>query len=182
MFQLCYSLLTLSFKCRSILNENSVLLKWKWETFYLENVKLNRLIFFIIKMSKWMLLLFSFFPYFFQQKVLIQVQKQLVPLIHALLFSRFERGTRQSLRAQEPHSWGHPWLMGGCPWAHVQSVRSKPLWPSGLVWKKAMRRGNTTRLLLSYLFLFAKPSASGRNIKIPTLTLTPELLKQLCFG
>lgn len=68
MFQLCYSLVTLSFRRRSILNENSALLKWKWETFYLENVRLNRLIFFIIKMSKRILLLFCIFPHFFSSK------------------------------------------------------------------------------------------------------------------
>lgn len=146
MFQSCYSLVTLSFKRRSILKENSAVLKWKWETFYLENVKLNRLIFFIIKMSKWMLLLFA---HIFSTKS-IPSSETISATDTCTTFLQGERGTQRTPRAQEPHSWDHPQLMGV---AHEQmSVHNKPLWPPGLVWKKAMRRGNTTWLFWAIYF------------------------------
>lgn len=169
MFQFCCSLVTVAFRGRSILNENSALLKRKWETFYLEYVKLNKLIFFIIQMFKWMLLLFGIFPhffFFFQLKLLTRVQKQLVPMIclqYVHFFLPGQKGYMPEPEGQKSLTascWGHPRLMGA---AHQQtSVHKKPLWPSSLV-RKRQWVGETQHSCFWTFFLFAKLSVGGRK-------------------
>lgn len=134
MFQFCCSLVTVAFRGRSILNENSSLLKWKWETFYLEYVKLNRLIFFNIKMSKWMLMLFGIFPHFFFSTKIIDSSSETtgaydMPTVCALFFLPGKKGYISQPEGQKSLTascWGHPQLMGA---AHQQaSVHKEPLW------------------------------------------------------
>lgn len=157
MFQFCCSLVTAAFRGRSILNENSALLKWKWETFYLEYIKINRLIFFIIKMSKWMLLLFGIFPRFFHfwLKLLTQVQKKMVLMstICALLFARTKAVHDRAWGPEEPRAscWSHPsqWELPTSWNLCTRSHRNLRLGE-----KKTVSGGNTTQLLLNPLSLF----------------------------
>lgn len=167
MFQFCCSLVTAAFRGRSILNKNSALLKWKWETFYLECVKINRLIFFIIKMSKWMLLLFGIFPRFFHfwLKLLTQVQKKMVLMICLQYVHFFLPGQKQYMtepegqKSPQPAAEATP-ANGSCPPAEICAQEATTT--SGLV-RKRQWVGAAQHSCFWTLFLFAKLSVRGRK-------------------
>lgn len=122
-----------------------------------------------------MLLLFEIFSHFFQLKLLIQVQKQLLSLIYALLFSRRKGYTPVPEGQKSPAAkcWGHP-LPGLSISRRLCTTR---LCDPQLGEEKGNKKGNTTQLLLNSSFLFAELPASGRNIKNPYLNSDSRVVK-----